>query len=82
MLSSEEQPSNAEEPIEVTLDGMVMLVNEVQALNAAEPIEVTLDGIIMLLSDLQLSNAEEPIVLSWLPSAKVMLSSEVQSSNA
>ena len=33
-LFSEEQPSNAEAPILVTLSGMVILVSDVQSLNA------------------------------------------------
>ena len=48
MLSSEEQPENAEEPIEVTLSGIVTLVRLEQPKNAEEPMLVTLSGIVML----------------------------------
>ena len=43
--------------IEVTLDGMVTLVNPVQPLNAAEPIDVTPDGMVTLVNPVQPLNA-------------------------
>ena len=44
MLFREEQPENADSPIEVTLSGRVMLFKEEQPENADSPIEVTLSG--------------------------------------
>ena len=58
-----EQPSNAEEPILVTLSGIVMLVRLEQYRNAEEPMLVTLSGIVMLVRLEQFSNAEEPILV-------------------
>ena len=42
-LLSDVQPENAEEPIEITLLGIVMLSREVQSENAEEYIEVKAD---------------------------------------
>jgi hypothetical protein len=53
--------ANALPPIEVTLDGMVMLVRLVQPLNALFSIEVTPAGMVMLVSLLQPENALLPI---------------------
>ena len=55
------QPPKAPEPMEVTLDGIVMLVSPVQLSKAPEPMEVTLEGMEMLVSPVHLLNAEEPI---------------------
>ena len=44
------QPENAEMPMLVTLDGIVMLVSPVQSLNAEFPMLVTLDGIVTFVS--------------------------------
>ena len=63
-LVSEVQYSNAPEPIEVTLLGIVILVSEVQFLNAEYPIEVTLFGIVILLSVVNFTNAQSPIVVT------------------
>ena len=41
------QPENAEDPIEVTLEGIEMLVSPEQDSNALGPIKVTLEGISM-----------------------------------
>ena len=41
-LESEVQPSNAQEPIEVTPDGIVMLASELHAKNALKPIDSSL----------------------------------------
>ena len=43
-------PSNAYSPIDVTLDGMLMLVSD-EFSNADSPIDVILDGMLMLVSE-------------------------------
>ena len=55
MLVNDEQPENALSPIEVTLSGIVTLVNDEHPLNP--PIEVTPSGITTLVSDEHPSNA-------------------------
>ena len=45
MDSKEEQPQNADFPIEVTLSGITIDFKEVRPLNASSPIEVTPSGI-------------------------------------
>ena len=45
-------------PIEVTLEGMVKLVNPLQPLKAKSPIEVTLEGMVKLVKPLQPQKAE------------------------
>jgi len=47
------QPQNAEEPMLVTLSGIVILVKLLQPENAEEPMLVTLSGIVMLAKLLQ-----------------------------
>ena len=47
MLVSEEQPSKALSPIDVTESGMVMLVSEEQPRKAWPPIDVTESGMVM-----------------------------------
>ena len=42
------QPENAEEPMLVTLSGIVILVSLVHPQNAEPPMLVTLSGIVML----------------------------------
>ena len=44
---------NVEDPIDVTPDGMVILVRPVQPKNASFPIDVTLVGIVMSVRDVQ-----------------------------
>ena len=46
MLFKEEQPSNANLPIEVTLSGRVMHSRDEQQKNAHSPIEVTPEGMV------------------------------------
>ena len=58
MLSSDEQPEKTEEPMLVTLFGIVMLVIPMQLRKAEEPMLVTLLGIVMLVKPLQPKKAE------------------------
>jgi hypothetical protein len=58
------QPENAEFPIIVIEDGMVILAKLVQTENAPSPITVTEEGMIMLVKLLQLENAEFPTVVT------------------
>jgi hypothetical protein len=51
------QPDNASSPMDVTLEGMVMLVRALQPSIAPHPMEVTLEGMLTLVSTLQLPNA-------------------------
>ena len=58
------QPENAEYPMLVTEDGIVMLVSLLQKENALSPMYVTLDGIVMLVSPLQYANARSPMLVT------------------
>ena len=55
MLSRLVQPLNAEEPMLVTLFGIVILVRFIQSRKALAPMLVTLSGIVMLIKVLQLN---------------------------
>lgn len=55
------QPSNAYEPIIVTLSGILILVRVLQPTKADEPILLTLSGIVTLTRILQSLNAPVPI---------------------
>ena len=63
------QLSNAEEPMLVTLSGIVIPVKPEQALNAEEPMLVTLSGMLILVKPEQASNAPPP--MPKVPSFKV-----------
>jgi hypothetical protein len=54
MIERLKHPMNALDSIDVTDDGMAMLVNAVQLKNALDSMEVTDDGIITLVSCVQL----------------------------
>ena len=64
-------PQNALLPIEITEDGMVILVNLSHPKNALSPIEVTEEGMVTLtnlwfgLTDI--ANAESPITVTGKP---------------
>ena len=58
--------------MEVTLDGIVMLVRLLQSKNAPSPMEVTLLGIVMLVRLLQPENAPWPMEVT-LPSVGITL---------
>ena len=57
------QDSNAEDPILVTLFGIIILVKLSQDSNAEYPILVTLFGISIFVKLVQDSNAEDPILI-------------------
>ena len=80
MLVRPLQTENAEEPIDVTLLGIVTLVSPVQSWNAQSPIDVTLSGIVTLVSPVQYENAQSPIDVTL--SGIVTLVRFVQSENA
>jgi hypothetical protein len=61
MLVRALQPENASSPMEVTLEGILMLVSAEQDSNAYSPMEVTLEGMLTLVSALQFKNAPSPI---------------------
>ena len=62
----------------VTEGGIVIVVSEVQSENAPSPMLVTDEGIVIEVNEVHSQNAHEPMLVSWLPSAKVTVVSEVQ----
>ena len=58
---------NAQSPIEVTEEGIVMLVKLLQRMNAALPIEVTEEGMVTLFKLLQFLKALFPIDVTGKP---------------
>ena len=75
-LVKEEQLAKANQPMLVTLFGIVMLVKEEQKAKAASPMLVTLFGIVMLVKDLQPQKVQVPMLVT--PSGIVMLVKDVQ----
>ena len=53
--------AKAEDPIDVTEDGMFMEVRALQFAKAENPIDVTEDGMFMAVRALQFAKAEDPI---------------------
>ena len=62
------QPANAEDPMLVTLSGIVTLASPLQPKNASTPMLVTLSGIVTLVNPLHFLNAEFPIPSTNTPS--------------
>ena len=58
------QLSNAEDPIEVIVDGITTDVNEMQLVNANAPIAVTVDGIVIDGNDEQYPKELSPIIVT------------------
>jgi hypothetical protein len=71
MDSKEEQPLNADFPIEVTLSGITIDFKDEQPLNAYSPIEVTPSGMTMDSKEEQHLNASPPIEVT--PSGIIIL---------
>lgn len=61
MFVSDEQPSNADVPIVVNVDGSTTSFNDLQPLNVANSIVVTDSGIVICVNDEQPRNAFWPI---------------------
>ena len=73
------QPWNAPSPMDVTLDGIVIVVlKPVHTSNAFIPMEVTLDGIVMVDKAVQLQNASSPMEESFASCAKVTVCKDEQ----